>query len=66
MEIVAEGVEVKEDWELVKELGCDYVQGFYFSRAITAQLVPNLLRDNDSQPTNQLDRFSHVQNAQEQ
>ena len=32
MEIVAEGVEVKEDWELVKELGCDYVQGFYCAK----------------------------------
>lgn len=27
--IVAEGVESREDWDLVAEMGCDYVQGFY-------------------------------------
>jgi diguanylate cyclase (GGDEF)-like protein len=66
MKVVAEGVENEVQLKLLESRRCDYVQGFYFSRAITAQLVPNLLRDNDSQPANQLDRFSHVQNAQEQ
>ncbi|AXH10551.1 hypothetical protein CP960_08270 [Malaciobacter halophilus] len=27
---VIEGVETKRDYELVKELGCDYMQGYYF------------------------------------
>ena len=32
MKIVAEGVETREEWDLVEELGCDYVQGFYCAK----------------------------------
>lgn len=32
MEIVAEGVETREDWDLVESLGCDYVQGYYCAK----------------------------------
>ena len=32
MKVVAEGVETKQDWDLVTELGCDYVQGYYIAR----------------------------------
>jgi EAL domain-containing protein (putative c-di-GMP-specific phosphodiesterase class I)/CheY-like chemotaxis protein len=31
MTVVAKGVEVKEDWGLVTELGCDMVQGYYIA-----------------------------------
>ena len=30
--VVAEGVETKAQFELLKELDCDYIQGYYFSR----------------------------------
>ena len=29
-DIVAEGVETKEQVEALKKLGCKYIQGFYF------------------------------------
>jgi len=32
MIVVAKGVENKEQYELLKRLGCDYYQGFYFSK----------------------------------
>jgi len=32
MKVVAEGVETEEDWNLVTELGCDQVQGYYIAR----------------------------------
>jgi len=32
LSIVAEGVETQEDWDLVKELGCNTVQGYYIAR----------------------------------
>jgi PAS domain S-box-containing protein len=32
MKVVAEGVETEQDWDLVTELGCDYVQGYYIAR----------------------------------
>lgn len=32
--VIAEGVEKKEQWEVLKELQCDEVQGFYFGRPV--------------------------------
>ena len=34
--VVAEGVETKEQYELLKEFGVDYIQGFYFGKPIDA------------------------------
>ena len=34
-DIIQEGVETKEELDLVIKCGCDYVQGFYFNKAIT-------------------------------
>jgi len=33
IEVIAEGVETKEHYELLKELGCKLFQGYYFSKA---------------------------------
>ena len=32
MEIIIEGVETDEQVQILSELGCDIVQGFYFGR----------------------------------
>jgi diguanylate cyclase len=32
LKIIAEGVETKEQFELLKRIGCDYFQGYYFSK----------------------------------
>ena len=34
MAVVAEGVETREEWDLVEQLGCDFVQGYYCSRPL--------------------------------
>jgi EAL domain-containing protein (putative c-di-GMP-specific phosphodiesterase class I) len=33
-DIIQEGVETKEQLDLVTKCGCDYIQGFYFSKPI--------------------------------
>ena len=44
MEILAEGVETKAQVEKLKELGCNYAQGFYYSRPVTECEYRELLR----------------------
>ena len=34
MKVVAEGVEDQQDWDLVAEIGCDQVQGYFVSRPL--------------------------------
>jgi len=35
--VVAEGVEQERHWELLRELECDYAQGYYMSRPVSAE-----------------------------
>lgn len=36
-EVIAEGVETKEQFELLKEMGCDFFQGYYFAKPSKAE-----------------------------
>jgi EAL domain-containing protein (putative c-di-GMP-specific phosphodiesterase class I) len=39
--VLAEGVETQQQLDLLTELGCDYVQGYYFSKALpNEEIVP--------------------------
>ena len=40
---VIEGVETKEQLDIVKEMGCDYVQGYYFSQPVCKEQFEQLL-----------------------
>ena len=37
VKVIAEGVENKEQYELLKSLGCDAIQGYYFSKPVPAE-----------------------------
>ncbi len=57
MRVIAEGVERREHLELLEELGCDSIQGFYLSEALPRSEVTKILevglRDKDSIPRNE-------------
>src|SRR5699024_5714116 len=43
MKVIAEGVETESQKKLLKELNCDQMQGFYFSRPLPSEKVVNFL-----------------------
>jgi EAL domain-containing protein (putative c-di-GMP-specific phosphodiesterase class I) len=44
MEVVAEGVEVEEQETLLREMGCDFAQGYHFSRPLPPEEASEFLR----------------------
>ena len=42
LKVVAEGVETKKQVDMLDEIGCDYYQGFYFSRPIEAKSLSKI------------------------
>ncbi len=44
MEVVAEGVETKDHFELLKKMGCDIAQGYYYSKPIPAKEMQQYLQ----------------------
>lgn len=43
LKVVAEGVEEKDQLEHLQQLGCDMVQGYFFSKPLAAKDVPDFL-----------------------
>ena len=43
MQSVAEGVETEDDWHLLRDIGCDFAQGWFIARAMPAEEVPGWL-----------------------
>jgi EAL domain-containing protein (putative c-di-GMP-specific phosphodiesterase class I) len=43
MEVVAEGVEIKEQETLLREMGCDMAQGFHFSNPLPPEAASDFL-----------------------
>jgi EAL domain-containing protein (putative c-di-GMP-specific phosphodiesterase class I) len=51
MRVIAEGVESAEQFEAVRRMGCDFAQGFLFSRPLCVEDAEKFLRASDSQVT---------------
>ena len=41
--IVVEGAETREEVAMIRSMGCDAVQGFYFARPAPALLIPDMV-----------------------
>jgi len=48
LKTIAEGVETAEQLEFLKQKNCDEIQGYYFSKAITAEELEILLKEKAS------------------
>ena len=44
MQVVAEGVEDRDDWDLVQQTGCDLAQGYFIARPMPAQALPDWIQ----------------------
>ncbi len=44
-ETIAEGVEEKEQYEYLKSIGCDIIQGYYLGRPMSSEKIKDLLRE---------------------
>ena len=47
--VCAEGVETKEQYEKMKTIGVDYMQGYYFAKPMSSERFIQLLNDNQKQ-----------------
>ncbi|HVY23579.1 MAG TPA: EAL domain-containing protein [Steroidobacteraceae bacterium] len=45
MKIIAEGVETLEQANFLRQSGCDDAQGYFYSQPVSADLIPDLVRD---------------------
>jgi diguanylate cyclase (GGDEF)-like protein len=52
MDVVAEGVETIEQAEALRALGCEYAQGFYFSKAVDGSTASQMIASQPWQPSN--------------
>jgi diguanylate cyclase (GGDEF)-like protein len=51
MRVVAEGVETDVQWQTLKALACDEIQGYLFSRPLSAEAIPQILQQGVLLPT---------------
>jgi diguanylate cyclase (GGDEF)-like protein/PAS domain S-box-containing protein len=45
MDVIAEGVETEEQISILRQLGCNYIQGFLFSTPVCAEAAERLFRE---------------------
>ncbi len=54
---VAEGIETEAQIEVLKGLGCDFGQGYYFYKPLNAECATNIIREQINHPNYQSNRI---------
>ena len=52
MRVMAEGIEHRDQLEFLRDMGCDYIQGFLFSKPMPLEEFQKLLGSTSAQPRN--------------
>lgn len=47
LNVCAEGVETREQLDVLRDLGCDQIQGYFLSKPVTAPLIADMMRERD-------------------
>jgi EAL domain-containing protein (putative c-di-GMP-specific phosphodiesterase class I) len=57
MQVIAEGVETEEQYAFLRSRQCDFIQGYFFGRPVSAEQFGQLLADGDGrvEPIEQVD-----------
>ncbi|MBA3597737.1 MAG: EAL domain-containing response regulator [Methylibium sp.] len=55
MKSVAEGVETVDDWRLLREIGCDFAQGWFIGRPMASEQIPAWLEQWQSRAPSLVD-----------
>jgi len=61
MEVVAEGVETREQLELLRLLKCEYGQGYLFAKPLDAETATRLIIEDPSREILSLDAFMKLE-----
>lgn len=48
--VVAEGVENEEQFNILRSFGCDFIQGYYFSKSVSAKRMTEIFKMNQIRP----------------
>ena len=63
LSVVAEGVETREQLERLREIGCDYVQGYYFAKPMPEKEYEELLKSLPQQCILPMRKEKSVENS---
>lgn len=65
MEVVAEGVEDRDDWDFLRGTGCDLAQGYFIAKPMPAADLPGWIQAWQARVQNELRLSINLETAPE-